>query len=150
VDKVDSYAVRTAFAPCLVTGYDMTRRDHDYALLRRLLAEWRQLAQYYYADFYPLTPYSRDEGQWMAWQFNRPDKGDGMVQVFRRPKCPAAARSLPLRGLDASAKYEVSVLGETGKAAPAKMTGRNLMASGLPVRTTQASQALTVFYRRAT
>jgi alpha-galactosidase len=38
----------------------------------------------YYGDFYPLTPWTRDNSVWIAWQFDRPEQGEGIVQVFRR------------------------------------------------------------------
>ena len=36
-------------------------------------------------DYYPLTSYSLQPDHWIAWQFNRPETGDGVVQAFRRP-----------------------------------------------------------------
>ena len=59
-------------------------REIDYAALRRLIAQWRQVSPNYYGDFYPLTPWNRDDHTWLAWQFDRPEQGEGMVQVFRR------------------------------------------------------------------
>jgi alpha-galactosidase len=142
----DEYSMRSAFAPGLVTGFDVRRRDLDYARLRRLVAEWRQLSEYYGGDFYPLTPFNRDEAQWIAWQFHRPEKGDGMVQVYRRAKCPTASCALSLRELDEAATYEVSMLGEAGR--PVRYPGHELIESGLLVKTNEMPQALSVIYRK--
>ena len=54
----------------------------------------------YYGDFYPLTPYRTENDVWMAWQFDRPESGEGMVQVFRRPQSPVTAMDLKVHGLD--------------------------------------------------
>ena len=62
----------------------MRVREIDYAALRRLIGQWRQISPNYYGDFYPLTPWSRDDTLWIAWQFDRPEDGEGAVQAFRR------------------------------------------------------------------
>ena len=40
---------------------------------------------YYFGDYYPLTPWSLDNGAWLAWQYDRPDLNSGVVLAFRRP-----------------------------------------------------------------
>ena len=85
-------------------------KDLDYELLRKLTDEWRAVAPYYLGDYYPLTPYSLDKNVWMAWQFDRPEAGEGMVQAFRRDECGDAAKTFRLQGLDPAATYEVTDL----------------------------------------
>ena len=71
-----------------------------------LVAAWRSVAPYYYGDYYPLTPYSLDATDWVAWQFDCPEKDGGMVQAFRRgespyesmQQAPRAGRERRLRG----------------------------------------------------
>jgi hypothetical protein len=41
----------------------------------------------------------------MAWQFHRPDTGEGVIQVFRRAESPIEVATFPLRGLDPAAMY---------------------------------------------
>ena len=81
-------------------------------------------------DYYPLTPYSTDSGVWMAWQFDRPEAGEGMVQVFRRKDSIYDAASLPLRGLDPTARYTVRNIDEETSVT---VDGRALMEQGLRV-----------------
>ena len=57
------------------------------------------MADCFYGDYYPLTPYSLSEDAWIAWQFHQPEKGEGMIQAFRRMKCPESEMRLKLRGL---------------------------------------------------
>lgn len=82
---IDDYVVRSAMCPSLNIRLDV-REKLDYDRLRQLVHEWREVAKYYYGDYYPLTPYSLDDDVWMAWQFNRPDLDEGMIQAFRRKK----------------------------------------------------------------
>ena len=48
--------------------------------LRDLLSQWREVSQYYFADFYPCLPYSRDDHVWIGWQFHDDEKNEGRVQ----------------------------------------------------------------------
>lgn len=66
---------------------DMRKKDYDYELMRKLIAIWSQVSDYYLGDFYPLTPFSTSGDTWMAWQFDRPDLSAGMVHAFRRADC---------------------------------------------------------------
>jgi alpha-galactosidase len=100
------------------------------AAQQKAYAECRQVAPLMLADYYPLTPYSRELGCWIAWQFNRPEQGDGVVQAFRRPQSAEEVVRYKLRGLDPQARYAVTDL-DTGQVQ--MLTGRELMVDGLPV-----------------
>ena len=94
----------------VVLGYDLRRKDLDYGLLRKLTAEWRQIAACYQGDYYPLTSYNRNEHRWLAWQFDRPEQGDGVVEAFRREKAEEVSTTFRLTGLDPGARYQVTDL----------------------------------------
>jgi alpha-galactosidase len=113
---------------------------------------------YYYGDYYPLLPCSvntdcvagaGDERsaafEWAAWQFNRPEEGDGMVQTFRREKSEDAAKDIRLRGLDTAATYEVTNL-DAG--VPKTVTGKDLMQKGLHVEVAEEPGAAIILYKR--
>ena len=105
-------------------------KDIDYAKLRTLVAQWRAISKHYYGDFYPLTSYSLDNAVWMAWQFDGPEPGEGVVQAFRRPDSPYLTAQFRLRGLDPAANYTVTNLDDPK---PTKLTGRQLLDPGLLV-----------------
>ncbi len=91
----DPYAFRSFYLP----AFGMVGLNPDNtALQRQAYAECRKIAPLMLADYYPLTPYSRELNRWIAWQFNRPEQGDGMLQAFRRPDCAEAAQTFRLRG----------------------------------------------------
>lgn len=142
---VDAYAFRSGHAANVVLGYDMRNRGLDYEMLRRLAAEWRHIVPYFRGDFYPLTPYSRHEDAWLAWQFHRPDRGDGVVEVFRRAACEGAARVFRLSALDAAARYEVT---DSDTASTATASGKDLMETGLNVTIGTRPGAAVILYRR--
>lgn len=61
-------------------------------------------------DFYPLTGHSLGNDIWMAWQYDSPELGQGLVQAFRRPASTVAAMTFNLQGLEPAATYTVTNL----------------------------------------
>ena len=147
-DKVDGYAFRSSLASMTMLVFDLCRRDIDWRPLKKLTEEWRRVtgAGYFYGDYYPLTPYNRANDAWIAWQFHRPDRNEGLVQAFRRKDSPVESMYFPLDGLNPAATYMVTNLDKPKK--PVVMSGRELMTNGLRVSMSQAPQAAIVTYRR--
>jgi alpha-galactosidase len=91
-------------------------------------------------DYYPLTPYSLAADTWIAWQFDRPDSGDGCVQAFRRPDAASPTLTVRLRGLDESRSYRVDDFdrpvdrpGSIAKPSEEARTGQQLMTEGITI-----------------
>jgi alpha-galactosidase len=143
--EVDPYVFRSAMAPWLNLGFHLNADGVDVALLRRLVAEWRAIGPYLLGDYYPLTPYSRAEDHWLAWQFHRPEMGDGIVQAFRRADCEKATQLLALRAVDPAAKYRVRDL-ETDTTV--EWPGEELATCGLPVTVPSQPGASLLLYGR--
>ena len=145
IDTVDPYAIRSGHGSGLVLGYDLRRNDLDLALLVRLVEEWRAIAPLFRGDFYPLTPNTREEESWLAWQFHDPRTETGMVQAFRRAACAEASVQLRLRALDPEATYVV-----TRDDVATTATGRELAEAGLAVEISEQPGAAVVTYRMTT
>ncbi len=145
VSAQNAYDFRSQMSPALAVGLDVRRPDLDYALLRRLLAQWRAISKYYYGDYYPLTAYRTQDDVWMAWQYDRPELGEGVVVAFRRPGSPYGSARFKLRGLDPAARYRVSNLDTS---AGQEITGAELSDRGLPVVLKQPPDSALLTYRR--
>jgi alpha-galactosidase len=143
---VEPYAFWSNTAPSLGCGFDMRVPELDYSALRRLFNQWRQISPNYYGDFYPLTPWSRDPSVWMAWQFDRPESGQGVVQVFRRDQSFYESARLKLKGLESGARYTVTNL-ETPDA-KTEFTAGQLLDPGLLVNIPGESSALVLSYEK--
>ena len=141
---VNDYFFRSHMAPGVIIALDMRERTLDYEKLRRLTGQFQRIAPFYLADYYPLAPYSLDPKVWMAWQFDRPETGEGIVQVFRRKEAPEASAKFKLQGLDAKATYEVENL-DGGRSS---RSGRQLMEEGLPVESKEAPASFLFAYKR--
>jgi alpha-galactosidase len=142
----DTYWIRSGFTPENSFGPAGEGIDHvDFSLLRKLIDEHREISPYLLGDFYPMTPYSLAEDQWMAWQFHRPDLHGGVVQVFRRSRSIYESARLKLHGLAPDRKYELRNVDE---AEPREATGAELMEKGFLVAVPEAPRAVTIIYQQ--
>jgi alpha-galactosidase len=132
-------------AMAMGAGPDPRSKNVDFPALSRLASQWRQVAPYYYGDYYPLTSYTTEDNAWAAWQFDRPATGDGVVQAFRRLQSPIETERFKLRGLDAAAQYSVSNLDVSGES---QFSGRELEEKGLPVVIKDQPGAVIIFYKQ--
>ncbi len=147
-DMGDVYAFRSSLASMTLFVNNL-QGDVDWRQLKRFTEEWRRItgAGYFYGDYYPLTPYNRDETQWIAWQFHRPDTGKGLVQAFRRKDSKVVSTRFHLQGLELDVSYVI-----TDVDAPKKritLSGKELMTSGLMIEMRRAPQAAVILYQKA-
>ncbi|NLH98833.1 MAG: hypothetical protein GX446_04995 [Chthonomonadales bacterium] len=140
---VDPYLIRSQMSPEFTMGVDTRRTDLDYGTLRKMVAEWRRVGPCLLGDFWPLTPYSTANDVWMAWQFDLPEKGEGVIQAFRRAECQSDGLTVRLRGLDSRADY---VLTDMDDMSQRTLSGKALMEQGLQVLTRDRPCAKTFCY----
>jgi alpha-galactosidase len=125
---MDAYMFRSGMCPHFTACFDMRNKGANWALARKLIAEWRRLAPCMLGDYYPLTPYSLAKDAWIGWQFDRPEAGDGMIQVFRRPDSIYRQADLKLHGLGADKEYTIT---DMDTKTVTRKKGRMLMEQGL-------------------
>ncbi len=165
----DTYHFRSGFAPGLGfalfngAGYPnqighFIADDFPFDWMREMVAELKLARPYYYGDYYPLQPCSLNSDcntdpskelsaafEWAAWEFNRPEEGDGMIQAFRREESAEPVKTLVLRGLDSGARYEVTNLDAK---MPKIFSGKDLMAHGLQVDLKEKRGAAIIIYKK--
>ena len=90
MNSADAYILRSQETPAIGLGIDPDKLPYGVQGLLRLLAQWRQTAPYYYDDFIPLTSYTLEATDWIAWQFGRSDETSGVVEAFRHENSPYA------------------------------------------------------------
>ena len=151
---IDTYMFRSNMYPAITKGAwedrtptrDIRDGSLDYVLLRKLIAQWREVSPHYFGDFYPLTPFTLEKtGVWLAWQYNTPGEG-GFVQAFRRPgEGTKARRRFLLRGLEPGIQYEVKNFDTAGSV---RVSAGALMEKGLVVELTERPGAALIAYRK--
>ena len=146
---VESYGFWSSACPSLNLLFDVREKGLDYAKIRQLTSQWREVMPYYYGDYYPLTRTSRANDAWVAWQFNRPEQGDGAVQVFRRRDSVSESSRLKLRGLDLKAEYEITRLDRDYQPGQPAISGNELAQIGISISIRERPGAAIVKYRQA-
>jgi alpha-galactosidase len=131
--------------PALGFGLDHDQIEGQHPVAIHLLKQWGEVADYFYADFTPLTPYSLENNTWMAWQWNREDEGTGVIEAFRRESSPFTTAQLKLRGLDPAAHYTVKNLDSSQST---EFSGKALMEEGLSVTLRDQPASALLTYRR--
>ncbi len=139
----DPYSFRSFY----MASFGMGRlTPENTAAQRQAYTECRRIAPLMLADYYPLTDYSLEHTQWIAWQFNRPERGDGVIQAFRRPKCAAGSETFRLRGIDPTGDYEFMNFDVEGTW---RVGGKKLLEKGLTVEIEDKPGAAVITYHRA-
>ena len=142
MDVRDPYLRRSA----LVTSLGLGFRGLTGEEMERCMGEWQRLEGYLLYDFYPLTPYSARKNCAVAMQFDSPEEGKGMANVFVRGDAAREARTIRLRGLEPDASYRVSEIDSPECAWVA--SGAELMETGVSVAPSEPDHAWVFFYER--
>ncbi len=140
-----AYSVHSHMCPAFCMAVDVRKEGIDWDLYRHLLAQWREVADFFLGDYYPLTPYSLADDAWIAWQFDRPDLGQGVIQAFRRG-APNDAIIVKPRGLEPDSRYTVT---ERDRGKTNVSLGSDIMAQGLVVTLPQTTSSALITYGRA-
>ena len=138
------YSVRSYLSPAFGMCVDVRKPGVDWPLIRRLSEQWRQVADCFLGDFYPLSSYQLNDELWLAWQFDLPEQRKGMVQVFRRAGSNYESARFRLQNLDPTANYVVTDLDQP--AAPQELSGRELLERGLLVNVPERPSARLLTY----
>ncbi len=148
-DWGDAYRIRSAYSGALTTNYTFAECDdfgspEQIQWIRKYLEEYLSIREYFYGDFYPLTDSIESEFSWNACQFNRPEQGDGMVQVFRHKKSPFSSGDFSLQGLNPANIYRITDL-DSG--AYEDICGEKLMNGGFSIKTDSPRSAKIYVYK---
>ncbi|MEW5976483.1 MAG: hypothetical protein AB1898_11840 [Acidobacteriota bacterium] len=140
----DRYMTRSAMSSGIPLTWNPSRPDFDDHLARLILEEVLAVRHYYEGDFYPLTRITADEDCWLAYQYDRPDLGEGIIMAFRRPMALERSIVVRLEGLDPGTAYELKNL-DSGERRTA--TGKELCAQ-LRLTSESKPQSLLFTYKR--
>jgi alpha-galactosidase len=145
----DTYNFRSAMCTGVVFhlfGYEHNPIDpkYPYDWHRKMLADQRRAIPYYLGDYYPLTTCTTQQSDWMAYQMNRADLGEGMVIAYRREKSPFISASFMLSGLNDQTLYEFEDA-DTGDTWTAR--GYALRTTGALITAAQPRSSRLLFYK---
>ena len=148
-DREDTYVFRSALGPGMVViMYEFekdTNRHFSVPWLRERMAELTTVRPYFLGDFHPLLSFSLAEDVWAAWQYHRPDLGEGMVLALRRSASPFTALKAQLKDLNATATYELQDLDSGDRR---QVSGRELMETGIQIDIDEQPGSRLLVYRK--
>ncbi|HPS00816.1 MAG TPA: alpha-galactosidase, partial [Candidatus Sumerlaeota bacterium] len=142
--SVESYAFWSNVAPSLNCTFDV-RAKLDYEKLRVLFSRLKRIQPFMFGDFYPLTEWSLSGPDWIGWQFDVPERGEGCLLLFRHPASQWEAGRFPLRGLDPKARYRLESVDGRGTQ---EGTGEAFLQEGVRVEIEEKPGAAIWVYRR--
>ncbi|HMF31245.1 MAG TPA: alpha-galactosidase, partial [Candidatus Lokiarchaeia archaeon] len=121
------YKIRSSMTNGIMLDWDPFTPDFNVEKAKLVLDEFRQVRDLFFADFYPLTPYSLPDTSWCIYQFHDPVVERGMVLAFRRHQAPQPVVSVELKALDPTSMYQVEVSNENLEKSNLKMIGSELL-----------------------
>jgi alpha-galactosidase len=104
--------------------------EGDRTELAKMVAVYKTVRPLLNADYYPLFTQQRALATWTGWQFNDPKKGAGFFVMLRPRESPFVSADVPLQGLDATARYQITTLVQTAggeETGPRSVSGAELM-----------------------
>lgn len=107
----DTYRIRSAYSSGLATNYGYSEHSNfgdntdNLNWIKARLNEFYRLRSIMEGDFYPLTKVSDRTDIWSAAQFDRPEKNDGAIQIFRREASPYETAAFTLFNIDKKSNY---------------------------------------------
>jgi alpha-galactosidase len=142
----DDYTVRSFWCPWMGIGEPAPRQPGlDWTKCRRMIDNWCKAGGYMLGDYYPLLPYSLNDTVWIAWQFDCPEKGEGMIQAFRRAQSPYESIRVKLHGLEPGAVYTLTNLDVPGAT---EISGRELLEKGLSIGMNAQPSSTVIIYKK--
>ena len=102
------YYLRSGLSSGIVVNWHLNK-TMSLPVMQKAVKDLRRLQSYYLGDYYPLTGTKNiiDDNIWLAYQMDRPEKGDGIIVAFRRKDCLTDTLLVKLKGLDKNANYEL-------------------------------------------
>ena len=139
----DHISLRSGMGSC--ASFAINYRDPNAVeSLRSFLQQYMKVRHLFAADFYPLTDWSNDPTQWIAFQHHDPVLHEGIVQAFRAAVQPVSPR-LSLKGIEVDREYVVSNWDEPNK--ESILSGRDFFQYGKNLPGSEAAQAITLHYK---
>ena len=113
----DAYSLRSAYSASHGVAYwnaiFQKEEKVDWAAAKKCCDEYRRIRKYFPCDFYNHGSAVLDPAAWAIWQYNDPEKNEGVVLAFRRAESPSSCVSIALKGLPKGVAVEVENL-DTG------------------------------------
>jgi len=141
--SLDPYHFRSGMGSNFSLALDYYDDPSIWNSATELLSEYIEIKHIFSGDFYPLTDYSTSQKVWIAWQFDRPDLGEGLIQAFRRQENNSSINKFKLQGLQTDLQYQLINFDTKSRL---KTCGYVLMEDGLELDIENCPGSITIKY----
>ncbi|MBP3665963.1 MAG: alpha-galactosidase [Clostridia bacterium] len=146
-DTDNMYKVRMNYAPLSLMNFGpVLDKNADWTLNKQGYAEFEQIRDYFYADYYPLVEWTADRDRWNAWEFYDPATSSGYASVFCHQDTKSLSTTVKLKGLDPEKSYRIT---DFDGLVDVTANGKTLMESGIPVTVPEKPYAIIMLIKPA-
>ena len=147
----DTYQGRSALSSGAVLSIEevgnrpLPVSDDEWEWLRERILEAKRIRPFFFGDYYPLMSGGHQLDTWLAWHFYLPEKKEGVLIAFRRPKSNVVSATFDLLTIRPDADYEFEDIDRGEKTI---LSGKEIRAEGYQLQTGSPRESRVIFYRR--
>jgi alpha-galactosidase len=149
--KPDTYQCRSALSAGMGIALDELgdrppagRSEEEWQWYRDRIREAQRAKPFFYGDFYPLTTGNCSLESWLAWHLYLPEREEGLIVAFRRPKADVVSMNFDLLTVNPNATYEFEDVDNRKKTV---LSGAEVRRNGYAVNAAPRESRL-IYYRR--
>ncbi len=146
-DTTNMYKVRMNYAPLSLMNFGpVLDKNADWTLNKQGYAEFEQIRDYFYADYYPLTTWTAEPDRWNAWEFYDPATASGYASIFCHEATKNTTTTVKLKGLDPEKQYQIN---DFDGLVNVTASGAELMEQGITVTVPEKPYAVILLIKPA-
>ena len=135
------YTSRSCYASWFMVSINVMSQETPWDTVKMLKKEWEEVSQYFYTDYYPLTPWDNSDSAWRGWEYFDAEQNKGIAQLFRPSASKAETQTIRFYGMRADGQYRIS---DTDGLFSADLSGKALMEEGLSITLPNPSYAMVI------
>ncbi len=142
------YKVRMNYAPLSLMNLNgLLQKDTDWTYTKQGYAEFEQIRDYFYADYYQLFEWQSEADRWNGWEFYDPATASGYASVFCHQATTNTTATVKLKGLDPEKQYRIT---DFDGLVDVIASGKALMETGISVTVPEKPYAVILLINPAT
>lgn len=143
---MDTFVMRATMLPFYyyAASFYFGKDEIDWACLLKMQDEWNVYKDYFFFDYYVLTPYHgvNDGSSWTSWMYFDKKTQKGVVSAFRQDCCEKSTYTLRFKGVESDKYYSITDV--DGVNDRRRIKGSDLM-SGLTLKAENPRTAIVLY-----
>lgn len=140
-----AYDIRSTATHGINCCFDVYNPEFDWEAGKKIIAEVKEMSEYWDGDFYPLTKAALGEHIWAAYQLVLENRG--ALYAFRPEQCFIETESIAFKALDKDTNYRLTFIDDNFARCEKTYSGKELLA-GIPLTIPQTRGSLIIKYEK--